>query len=131
MADVYVSSAIADMGGERREVMNWLVAADHQPVHSYLPDNDTVPDSCLEDLDACDLYELIVEHRYGFQHPEGLWITQLEFRQAGRSGIPRLGLLRISIPDVNLFDLIDPQRLGAEVRTSTDQSPVRQLMPYG
>ena len=37
MAKVYVSSTIADLKRERRAVMEWLVAAGHQPVHSYLP----------------------------------------------------------------------------------------------
>ena len=116
MAKVYVSSTIADLKRERRAVMEWLVAAGHQPVHSYLPDSDTVRDSCLEDVDACDLYVLILGHRYGFQppgdNPEGLSITQLEFRRAGQSGIPRIALLRTSIPDVSLSDLADPQRLA-------------------
>ena len=96
MAKVYVSSTIADLRQERRAVMEWLVAAGHQPVHSYLPNSDTVRDSCLEDVDGCDLYVLIVGHRYGFQpaqdNPEGLSITQLEFRRAGQSGIPRIAL---------------------------------------
>ena len=56
--------------------------------------------------DACDLYVLIVGHRYGFQppedNPEGLSITHLEFRRAGECGIPRVALLRTSIPDVSL-----------------------------
>ena len=59
---------------------------------------------------------LIVGHRYGFQppddNPEGLSITQLEFRRAGECGIPRVALLRTSIPDVSLSDLGDPQRLA-------------------
>ena len=116
MARVYVSSTIADLRQERQAVMEWLVAAGHQPVHSYLPDSDTVRDSCLEDVDACDLYVLIVGHRYGFQppegNPEGLSVTQLEFRRAGQSGIPRVALLRTSIPDVGLSDLADPRRLA-------------------
>ena len=53
----------------------------------------------------CDLYVLILGHRYGFQpadgNPEGLSITQLEFRRAGQSGIPRIALVRTSIPDVS------------------------------
>ena len=53
---------------------------------SYLPDSDTVRDSCLEDVSQCDLYVLISGHRYGFQptedNPEGLSITHLEFRRA-------------------------------------------------
>jgi hypothetical protein len=55
-------------------------------------------------------------HRYGFQptqdNPEGLSITHLEFRRAGQSGIPRIALLRTSIPDVSLSDMADPQRLA-------------------
>ena len=73
-------------------------------------------DSCLDDVDTCDLYVLILGHRYGFRpaegDPEGLSITQLEFRRAGQSGIPRIALLRTSIPDVSLSDLADPQRLA-------------------
>ena len=69
--------------------MDWLVAAGHQPVHSYRPDSDTVQASCLGDVASCDLYVLIVGHRYGFQpaegNPEGLSITHLEGRQAGQA----------------------------------------------
>src|SRR5580704_3009653 len=114
MARVYVSSTVADLKQERRAVMDWLVAAGHQPVHSYLPDSDTVRDSCLQDVDGCDLYVLILGHRYGFQpsqdNPEGLSITHLEFRRAGECGIPQVALLRTSIPDVRLSDLQDPAR---------------------
>ena len=42
--------------------------------------------------------------------PEGLSITHLEFRRAGECGIPRVALLRMSIPDVRLSDLEDPAR---------------------
>ena len=37
-------------------------------------------------------------------------ITQLEFRRAGEAGIPRVALLRTSVPDVRLSDLLDPAR---------------------
>src|SRR5215471_21425823 len=101
MARVYVSSTIADLRRERREVMDWLVAADHQVVHSYRPNSETVLESCLRDVDGCDLYVLIVGHRYGFQpeqdNPEALSITHLEFQRAGECGIPRVALLRTSI----------------------------------
>ncbi len=116
MAKVYVSSTIADLRQERQAVMDWLVAAGHQPGHSYVPSSDTVRGSCLEDVDNCELYVLIVGHWYGFQpaqdNPEGLSITQLEFRRAGQSGIPRIALLRTSIPDVSLSDLADPRRMA-------------------
>jgi hypothetical protein len=93
--------------------MEWLVEAGHQPVHSYRPTSDTVRESCLDDIDGCDLYVLILGHRYGFQpgedNPEHLSITHLEFRRAGQSGIPRIALLRTSVPDIRLSDLLDPR----------------------
>jgi Domain of unknown function (DUF4062)/Tetratricopeptide repeat len=116
MAKVYVSSTIADLKRERRAVLDWLVAAQYQVVHSYGPNSDTVRGSCLDDVDTSDLYVLILGHRYGFQtadnNPEGLSITQLEFRRAGQAGIPRVALVRMSIPDVSLSDLADPQKLA-------------------
>ena len=114
MAKVYVSSTVADLAEERRAVLEWLRLARHQAVDSYLPDSDTVRDSCLADVGSCDLYVLIVGHRYGFQppedNPEGLSITQLEFRRAGECGIARVALLRTSIPDVSLSEIGDPRR---------------------
>jgi hypothetical protein len=83
-------------------------------VHSYRPDSETVRDSCLEDVDTSDLYVLILGHRYGSQpadnNLEDLSITQLEYRRAGQSHIPRIALLRTSIPDVSVSDMEDPER---------------------
>ena len=114
MAKVYVSSTIVDLKPERQAVLDWLRLARHQAVDSYLPDSDTVRESCLDDIAKCDLYVLILGHRYGFQpsggDPEGLSITHLEYRRAGECGIPRVALLRMSIPDVRLSDLQDPAR---------------------
>jgi hypothetical protein len=114
VARVYVSSTVADLRAERAAVFDWLRLARHQAVDSYLPDSDTVRDSCLDDVAACDLYVLIAGHRYGFvpaqDNPQGLSITQLEFRRAGEAGIPRVALLRTSVPDVRQSDLQDPAR---------------------
>jgi Domain of unknown function (DUF4062)/Tetratricopeptide repeat len=114
MVRVYVSSTVADLKRERRAVMDWLEAADHQVVNSYRPNSETVRESCLDDVGTCDLYVLILGHRYGFQpaddNPEGLSITRLEFRRAGECGIPRVALLRTSIPDVRLSDMEDAGR---------------------
>src|SRR5215472_18895518 len=124
MAKVYVSSTVADLKRERQVVMDWLVQAQHQVVHSYRPNSDTVRDSCLDDVDTCDLYVLILGHRYGFQppvdNPEELSITHLEFRRAGQSGKPQVALLRTSIPDERLSDMADPPRL-ALVRAFRDE----------
>jgi len=114
MAKVYVSSTIADLQPERQAVLDWLRAARHQAIDSYLPDSDTVRESCLDDVGKCDLYVLILGHRYGFRpaddNPGALSITQLEFRRAGECGIPRIALLRTSIPDVSLSDIADPEK---------------------
>ena len=69
MARVYVSSTIADLEAERQAVIDWLVAAQHQVVHSYRPSSDTVRDGCLADVDTCDVYVLVLGHWYGFQPP--------------------------------------------------------------
>jgi hypothetical protein len=114
VAKVYVSSTMADLKRERQAVLEWLRAARHQAIDSYLPDSDTVRESCLDDVGTCDLCVLILGHRYGFvpadDNPEGLSITQLEFRRAGECGIPRIALLRTSIPDERLSDLQDPAK---------------------
>jgi hypothetical protein len=114
MAKVYVSSTVIDLKPERRAVLDWLRLARHQAVDSYLPDSETVRESYLDAVAACDLYMVILGHRYGFQptdgNPDGLSITHLEFRRAGECGVPRVALLRTSIPDVRLSDLEDLAR---------------------
>src|SRR5215471_14564197 len=114
MAKVYVSSTIADLQPERQAVLDWLRAARHQAIDSYLPDSGTVRDSCLNDVAECDLYVLVLGHRYGFVpadgNPEGLSITQLEFRRAGECGIPRVALVRAGVPGGGLSDMEDPGR---------------------
>jgi hypothetical protein len=117
MAKVYVSSTMADLERERRAVLEWLRLARLQAVDSYLPNSETVRDSVLDDVAGCDLYVLIVGHRYGFVpadgNPDGLSITQLEFRRAGECGIPRVVLVRMSIPDVSLSDVADLRKLAS------------------
>jgi hypothetical protein len=114
MARVYVSSTIAHLERERRAVMDWLVAARHQPVHSYVPSSGRVRESCLDDVDGCDLYVLILGDRYGFVpedgNPEGLSITHLEFRRAGQSRVPRIALLRTGVPGAGVSGVEDSQQ---------------------
>jgi hypothetical protein len=108
---------MADLERERRAVLEWLRLARLQAVDSYLPNSETVRDSVLDDVAGCDLYVLIVGHRYGFVpadgNPDGLSITQLEFRRAGECGIPRVVLVRMSIPDVSLSDVADLRKLAS------------------
>ncbi|MEJ2886937.1 DUF4062 domain-containing protein [Actinomycetospora aeridis] len=112
---VYLSSTALDLQEERRVVLEWLRGARHHAIDSYLPDSETVRTSCLADIAGCDLYVLVLGWRYGFRpaddNPENLAITHLEFREAGRLGIPRIALLQTHCPDVALSDLLDPERM--------------------
>ncbi len=114
MSKVYLSSTVLDLKDERDAVTRWLIAAGHQPVHSYVADSETVRESCLADIERCGLYVLILGHRFGFvpesDNPEGLSITQIEFRRAGELELPRVVLKRTSVPDVRLSDLLDRER---------------------
>lgn len=114
MAKVYLSSTVLDLQAERRAASDWLIAAGHQPVHSYVADSETVRDSCLADIAGCQLYLLLLGHRYGYVpeagNPQGLSITHMEFRRAGELGLPRIALLRTSVPDIRHTDLLDPAR---------------------
>ena len=119
MAKVYVSSTIADLKAERQAVFDWLAGAKHQYVHSYRPDSETVTESCGADVDECDLYVLILGHRYGWQ--------------PGLKGIPRVALLRVPIPDPELSDVDDPvrselvRRFKAEVRGAVRAGEFRDI----
>jgi hypothetical protein len=131
MAKVYISSTVADLRAERRIAIDWLVQAGHQPIHSYRPDSDTVRESCLSDIEDCDLYLLILGHRYGFQpeedNPEKLSITHLEYRKARQLKIPQIALLRKSVPDIDLSDLGDPERSKLVLQFQKEVS--RELRP--
>jgi hypothetical protein len=96
-----------------------------------------VTESCGADVDECDLYVLILGHRYGWQpdfgNAERLSITHLEFRRAGLKGIPRVALLRVPIPDPELSDVDDPvrsdlvRRFKAEVRGAVRAGEFRDI----
>lgn len=113
MAIVYLSSTLLDLKAEREAVSNWL-GKNHQVKHSYVADDDSVAESCLEDISTCDAYVLILGFRYGFvppiNNPQRLSITQLEFRHAGELGIPRIVLLSKGASDMSLTDYDNPER---------------------
>jgi WD40 repeat protein len=128
---VYVSSTKIDFEPERRAVIDWLVEMGHQPVHSYVANSESVRDSCLEDVDSCDLYILLLGYRYGFRpekdNSERLSITQLEYRRARTK--PRIALLRTSIPDATLSSVENPEDLTAvlafRAEVSRDVTPAQ------
>ena len=112
MARVYVSSTRLDLEPERAAVIAWLIQANHQPVHSYVPDSHSVRDGCLNDVASCDAYVLILGHRYGSVpaagNPDGLSITELEYRRARDLELPCIVLKPKGVRDIAATDLLDP-----------------------
>ena len=109
MAKVYVSSTRLDLEPERQAVIDWLVQADHQPRHSYVPDSHTVHEGCLNDVRECDAYVLILGHRYGHvpqgHNPDGYSITELEYRCAVDARLPCVVLFPKGVRDIAVTDL--------------------------
>lgn len=93
-------------------MLAWLTLADHQPVHSYVADTQTVRQGCLADVRACEAYVLILGYRYGFvppdENPDGLSITELEYRTAIEEGLPIVALRARGARDVSLTDIGTP-----------------------
>lgn len=107
MAKVYISSTKTDLDQERQTLVNALVAANHQPQHSYSTSDHPLTRSCEADVEATDIYVLLLGRRYGYRppqdNPERLSITHLEFRAAKRFGKPTVILIQ-GRPPMDLSD---------------------------
>lgn len=117
MAKIYLSSTRLDLAAECAKAWKWLVDAGHELVGSYGPDSQPVLESCLADVEGCDLYVLIQGYRYGNRPAENnldnLSYTHLEYRHAGQRNIPRIVLKQSSIPNVELTDIFDSTEMEA------------------
>lgn len=124
MARIYISCTFLDLGTERVLVDQWLRKNGHEPVGSTGPDSRPVLESCLADIDTCQLYVLLQGHRYGHRptenNPEDLSITCLEYRHAGSRNIPRIVLQRTGIPHESLSDIYKPDEM-AKVKAFRDE----------
>lgn len=124
MARIYISYTFLDLGTERAWVDQWLRKNGHEPVGSTGPDSRPVLNSCLADIDTCQLYILLQGHRYGYRptedNPEDLSITCLEYRHAGNNNIPRIVLQRTGIPHESLSDIYKPDEM-AKVKAFRDE----------
>ncbi len=100
MARVYVSSTFEDMKDCREIVLSVLRAQGHHAVgmEDYTAESSRPLDKCLRDVANCDAYIGIFGWRYGFVpkdgNPEGLSITELEYRKAKELGRPRFAFLQ-------------------------------------
>lgn len=113
MARVYLSSTRLDLEPERRAALDWLIQADHQPVHSYVADTQSVRQGCVADVGGCQAYVLILGYRYGFMppddNPDGVSITELEYRAARDADLPIVVLRARGVRDVSLTDIGKPE----------------------
>lgn len=94
MARIYISSTYTDLVLHRDAVSRVLRQMQHAVVgmEDYASSDERPLDKCVRDVQSCDLYVGIFAWRYGFVPAEGggKSVTELEYRAAQRSGLPRL-----------------------------------------
>ncbi|MFM5028918.1 DUF4062 domain-containing protein [Aeromonas rivipollensis] len=91
---VFVSSTCFDLGQVRSDIKDLIQTFGLEPVLSEYnsfpvsPDTDTIS-NCLRNVrEKADIFVLIIGGRYGFQTDNGKSITNLEYLEAKRKGIP-------------------------------------------
>jgi hypothetical protein len=96
---IYLSSTFEDLKTHRLEVGRQLRRMRHDVIgmEDYVASDNRPVDKCVADVEACDIYIIIVAWRYGFvptqDNEEGLSITEMEYRSATANGKPRLAFL--------------------------------------
>jgi hypothetical protein len=90
MTTVYLSSTYEDLKDHRRAVFDALRQSDYRVIamEDYIATDERPVEKCLNDVDQADIYVGIFAFRYGYVppsdhgNPDGLSITELEFRRA-------------------------------------------------
>lgn len=93
MAKIYISSTYSDLIAHRQQVYNVLrkMRYDVIAMEDYVATDERPLDKCLADVASCDIYVGILAWRYGYVPPgQERSITELEYQQAGESGLERL-----------------------------------------
>ena len=93
MGRIYISSTYSDLVEHRQQVYDILrkMRYDVIAMEDYLATDRRPLDKCLADVASCDVYVGIFAWRYGYIPPsQERSITELEYRQAGESGLERL-----------------------------------------
>jgi hypothetical protein len=135
MATIYLSATYQDLKAYRDAVYHILRMLRHDVIsmEDYVATDAYPLHKCLADVAASGIYLGLLGWRYGYiprQHnPEHKSITELEYRQAGTSGLPRLVFLADSdapwpdeFRDAGSGDGDDGQRIAdfrAEVANAT------------
>ncbi|HCM0916311.1 TPA: DUF4062 domain-containing protein [Vibrio parahaemolyticus] len=91
---VFVSSTCFDLGQVRSDIRDLIQTFGLEPILSEYdsfpvsPDTDTIS-NCLRNVrEKADIFVLIIGGRYGFQTENGKSITNLEYLEAKKKGIP-------------------------------------------
>ena len=98
MATIYLSSTYEDLKNYRRTVFDALRKDGHHVIamEDYVAADQRPVDQCLNDVSRADIYVGLFGFRYGYvppsehNNPDGLSITELEFRHAESLGKPCL-----------------------------------------
>ena len=93
MTKIYISSTYSDLVEHRQQVYDILrkMRYDVLAMEDYVATDERPLDKCLADVASCDIYIGIFAWRYGYIPPgQEQSITELEYRQAGESGLERL-----------------------------------------
>jgi hypothetical protein len=93
MARIYISSTFSDLAEARGAVYRALRKLRHDVIamEDYIATDQRPVDKCLSDVASCDVYVGLFAWRYGYIPPQQEQsITELEFREAVRKGIPCL-----------------------------------------
>ena len=96
MTKIYISSTYSDLVEHREQVYDILrkMRYDVVAMEDYVATDRRPLDKCLADVTSCDIYVGIFAWRYGYVPPgQERAITELEYRQAGESGLERLVFL--------------------------------------
>lgn len=117
MTRIYISAARTDLAHECRTIAAWLEGVGLVPVDSYGPAGQRVLESCLTDIDSCDIYLLVLGHYYGGRpaenNPDRLSYTHLEFRHSVACGKIPIVLQRKNIPDERNSNIFEPDEMAA------------------
>jgi hypothetical protein len=99
MARIYLSATYKDLKAYRDTVYRILRMLRHDVIsmEDYVATDAYPLHKCLADVASSDVYVGLLGWRYGYipdeDNPEHKSITELEYRQAGASGLPRLMFL--------------------------------------
>jgi hypothetical protein len=98
---IFLSSTYQDLVDEREAAAASLAAEFEVVRMENFGSRDEVPiETCLQAVESCDVYVLILGHRYGTIHPEyQLSYTQVEHERAMECGIPVLAYIKGGIDE--------------------------------